>query len=194
MNVLAQDNSPMKTVKKKKEPRVRSGQSPAIYITTSTGINNNTAILGFSFDVAVSKNISIDGGPGTGTWGDKVFTGIKYYLKPDHRGFAIGTGLTYAPGVRHRWYNVKSIYGYTESAEFNKNPQTNLFFAAYKFWNLGKKYNRLYAELGWSAPLSSGDKFTQLQGYPISDKDANSLNATAPGGPILAVGISFGVN
>ena len=142
----------------------------------------------------MSKNISIDAGPGTGTWGDKVYAGVKYYLKPCHRGFAFGTGLTYCPGVYHHWYNVKTIYGNTENAKFNKNPQANILFAAYKYWNLGKKYNRVYAELGYSVRLTAGSKFTQLSGYPISDRSANSFNSNAPGGPILAIGISFGVH
>jgi hypothetical protein len=195
INMFAQDAnvSPEKETRKSKKVRVRPGRCPAIYITTSTGINNNTAILGFSFDVPVSKNVSIDAGPGTGTWGNKVYVGAKYYLKPCHRGFAFGTGLTYCPGVNHDHANLTTVYGNTEDVGYNKNPQTNILFAAYKYWYLGKKYNRVYVELGWSAPLSSGEKITQLYGDPISSDTRSSLDSDAPGGPILAVGVSFGV-
>jgi hypothetical protein len=195
INVFAQEStiSPANETGKTKT-KVRSGHCPAIYISTSTGINNNTAILGFSFDVPVSKNVSIDAGPGTGTWGDKVYLGAKYYLKSCHRGFAFGTGFTYCPGVYHDHANLTTIYGTTEDVGYNKNPRTNILFAAYKYWNLGRKYNRIYMELGWSEPLSRGDKITQISGDPISSDDEHSLGSAAPGGPILAVGISFGVH
>lgn len=194
-NVLAQEKSiPSENETKKRKTIVRPDHCPPIYITTGTGINNNTAILGFSFDVPVSKNVSVDAGPGTGTWGNKVYAGVKYYLRPCHRGFAFGTGFTYCPGVYHDRHDLQTIYGNTESIEYNKNPQANILFAAYKYWNLGRKYNRLYAELGWSVALSKGDKITQLSGDRMSSHTVDVLDSDAPGGPIVAVGISFGVH
>ena len=150
--------------------------------------------MGFSFDVPVSKNVAIDGGPGTGTWGDKVYAGVKYYVKPCHRGFAFGTGLTYCPGVHHDKHDLETIYGNTETITYNKNPLTNIFFAAYKYWSLGKQYNRVYIELGWSEQLSNKDKITQLTGDRMSENSFNSLNSGASSGPVLAFGVSFGVH
>lgn len=189
INAYAQDNN-IPSENKTKE----KGSCPKIYITTSTGINNNTGIAGFSIDVPVSQNVSIDAGPGTGTWGYKVYAGAKYYLKPCHRGFAFGTGLTYCPGVYHDKHNLTTVYGYDETIEYNKNPMLNILFAAYKYWNLGKKYNRIYVELGWSVLLTNGDRITQLTGAPISDQTLHDLGSTVPGGPIIAAGFSFGVH
>src|SRR3954469_150249 len=88
----------------KKKEKVRLDRGPGIYITTSTGINNNTAILGFNFELPLSANVTIDGGPGTGTWNNKLYIGAKYYLKPAQRGFAFGTGITHATGTRGHSY------------------------------------------------------------------------------------------
>jgi len=192
ISASARDNA-APTTEKKKHNRVRPEKCPVIYITTSTGINNNTAILGFSFDMPVSKNVSIEAGPGTGTWGNKLFVGSKYYLSPCHRGFAFGVGFTYCPGVYHDNANLTTVYGNTEDVEYNKNPLTNIVFAAYKYWNLGKKHNRVFAELGWSMLLTAGERITQVSGDPISSGNINSLDSDAPGGPIAAVGISFGL-
>jgi hypothetical protein len=200
LNTFAQDITitTSETKTPKKERRQRSGPCPLIYFTISSGANNNTAITGFSFELPVSTHIAIEAGVGTGTWADKAYAGVKYYLQPCQRGFAFGTGLTYAPGIYHRWYDLETIDGTTQHNEFNKNPQANLMFAVYKYWNLGRKYNRIYAELGYSMHLTRPDKygnrFTQLTGTPITEHAANSLNATAPGGPIAAVGISFGLH
>ena len=127
LNVSAQDiDAPSKHEAKGEDLKLRSDGCPAIYITTSTGINNNTAILGFNFELPVSEKVAIEAGPGTGTWGYKAYAGVKYYLKPCQRGFAFGTGLTYCPGVQHSWHDVATIYGSTEDIEFKKNAQTNI--------------------------------------------------------------------
>ena len=142
----------------------------------------------------VSKSVSIDAGPGTGTWGYKVYLGAKYYLRPCHRGFAFGAGFTYCPGVHNDQHDLTTIYGISEPVVYNKNPLTNILFAAYKYWNLGRGYNRIYMELGWSVPLGNYDKVTQVAGDPISSDTRHALNSNAPGGPILAAGFSFGMH
>lgn len=193
LNVSAQDKTVTTGEDKQESTEAKPAHSPAIYITTSTGINNNTGLLGFSFDVPISSNVVLDGGVGAGTWNAKVYAGVKYYLKPHQRGFAFGTGLTYCSGLYDDQHTLNTIYG-NESIEYNKNPQTNILFAAYKYWTLGQKYNRFYVELGWSVPLTGGDKITQLSGDPITSNDHSNLAFWAPGGLILAAGFSFGVH
>ncbi len=178
----------------KKEQKLKRAHYPAFYITTSTGINNNTGVLGFSFDVPVSKNISIDAGVGAGSWNNKIYAGVKYYLDPFHRGFAFGTGLTYSSGLSDDRAYMTTIYGNNEWIEYNKNPQTNILFAAYKYWNMGKKYNRWYVELGWSVRVTGGSIVTQLTGDPLDRVTLNTLELFAPGGLIAGVGMSFGVH
>lgn len=194
LNLCAQESSEHTKTKKEKRAVKRLDRGPAIYITTSTGINNNTGIVGFNFELPISARVTIDGGPGTGSWNHKVYVGAKYYLKAAQRGFAFGTGLTYATGTRGHSYWATTVYGDSRYIKFNKNPQTNLFFAAYKYWSLGKQYNRFYAQLGWSVPLSGGDKVTQMSGPPTTQGSKNRIGNSAPGRPILAVGISFGLH
>ena len=137
--------------------------------------------------------MSAEAGLGTGTWGNKMYVGAKYYLSPCQHGFAFGLGLAYCPGVPHDKHDLETIYGTTVPIEYNKNPQTVLQLMAYKYWYIGKKYNRLYIEAGWSTSITSGDKITQLTGPPISNKTRDGLNSGIENGPILAAGISFGI-
>ena len=199
MHVSAQDRtySPeheTETTTKKKKVIVRPEHSPNIYITTSTGVNNNTGIMGFTFDVPVSKNVSIEAGPGQGQWGSKVFAGAKYYLSPNHRGFALGAGIAYCPGVYHDRADLQTVYGNTESIEYNKNHVTSMLFTVHKYWNLGKKHNRFYLETGWSTPISHDERITQLSGHRMSNDERDHLRFAIQEGPILAVGFSFGVH
>jgi hypothetical protein len=179
---------------KNMEAETKPATAPAVYISTSTGVNNNTGIFGFSFDVPVSSHVVIDAGPGASTWNYKAYAGVKYYMRPHQRGFAFGTGLTYCSGLRDDKHDLQTIYGYTEPVEYNKNPQTNILFAAYRYWTMGKKYNRFYLELGWSVSLTGGNSITQLTGDPITTHANNDLSSWTPGGLILAAGFSFGVH
>lgn len=188
----AQENDAPSATKKKKDI-VRLDHGPAIYLTTSTGVNNNTGICGFNFELPLSDKVTIEAGPGVGTWNYKIYAGTKIYLKTAQRGFAFGTGITYATGTRRRSYVATTIYGHEEMTKFNKNPQTNILFAAYKYWNLGRQYNRIYAQLGWSVPLTYGDKITQMSGSPVTDNSIDEIESMAPGGPIAAIGVSFGL-
>lgn len=194
INVMAQEKkevSEKKEVQEKKE--VKPTHCPSLYITTSTGLNNNTGILGFSLDVPVGKHISLDAGPGIGSWGFKLYAGAKYYLDSCQRGWAFGTGITYSTGVSNLHQNLPTVDGNTEAVILNENAQANILFAAYKYWTLGKRYNRFYLELGWSVKVTSCDKFNQISGTPITSDAASVINLIAPGGPIAAVGLSFGV-
>ena len=86
--------------------------------------------------------------------------------------------------------NLETIYGTTEEVGLNLNPQTNIFFAAYHYWNLGKRYNRFYIEPGYSIPLSTV-KYVQKTGDPITSESAHRIKLTSPGGIIISAGFSF---
>jgi len=187
-------NEPPVRETKKKERIVRPVHCPKLYITTSSGINNNTGVIGFNFDVPVGPEISLDLGVGTGTWGTKLYAGGKYYLEPCHRGWAFGTGITYSSGLTNFHQNLETIYYNSEEVVLDLNPQTNILFAAYRYWNLGRRYNRVYLELGYSAALSGGDKYTEVAGNPLTNNSDKVMRLLAPGGLIIACGFSFGVH
>lgn len=193
VSALAQDAAePPKKETKKKDPVARPVKGPPFYLTTGTGVNNNYGLIGLVFDVPVQKYFSIEGGGGISTWGTKIGLSGKYYMKEYERGWAFGFGLTYSSGRKTVTTNMETIYG-NENVTIDFNPQTNLFLAAYHYWNLGKRRNRFYLEGGWSAALSGGDKFKQVAGDPLSDNSTRALNFIAPGGLIVGVGFSFAI-
>jgi hypothetical protein len=174
-------------------PAKGKGYCHKLYLTTSTGINNSTGILGLSLDAPVARSISIEGGAGFSTWGYKLTAGGKYYFKPCHRGWALGTGITYNTGLASFQNTMETTNGVQEKVILNLKPQTNLYFAAYSYVNLGKNKNRFYTMFGWSIPLSS-DHYVQTAGTEISENSKKVMNILAPGGLILGIGFSFGVN
>src|ERR1035437_4841271 len=105
-NLFAQQETPeeMESIKP-----MRHGQCPVIYISTSTGINNATGIVGFSFDMPVAKYVSIEAGTGFSSWGNKLYLGGKYYLKSCHRGLAFSAGITHNTGIKEYQLDMETI-------------------------------------------------------------------------------------
>ena len=168
------------------------GRCPLVFLSASTGLNNNTGLLGVGVDLAFASQGSFDMGIGIGTWGEKAYVGAKYYMKPCHAGWAFGGGLTYAAGDNNFKYNLETVYGNTEPVTLNLSPQMNVFIAAYKYWNIGKRNNRFYLELGWSVRILRTE-FTQTAGDPLSDNSVKTVNALSPGGLIVGTGFTFGI-
>ena len=170
-----------------------TGRPPVLYITTSTGINNNTGLVGVGIDVPVGQKLLLGAGAGISTWGDKIYIGGKYFLRPGHTGWAFGGGVTHNTGLTNFTDNLETVYGNTEQVTLNLNAQTNVFLAAYRYWSIGRKrINKFYLELGWSVPLT-GDRFDQTDGDPISSNSTATMNLLSPGGIIVGAGFSFGV-
>ncbi len=172
------------------ERKVRSRCSK-FYIDASTGINNNGGLISVGGDLHVSSDISINAGVGLSSWGNKLYIGGKGYLKPCHKGWAFGGGLTYSTGVSHYYTKLPTITGQEELVDLQLKPQANIFAAAYKYWRLGRKNNRIFLELGWSNPILT-EKFKQLSGSPITSQSASVMKFISPHGPIIGFGFSFG--
>jgi hypothetical protein len=190
--VMAQDyDQTIQPTNKVKVKEKRSGSCSNLYIDLSTGLNNNAGLLGVGVDGHVSDAFSINGGVGLlTTWGYKLYLGGKYYFNSCHKGWAIGGGFTYSTGIKDFEPTLETAYGTQEQVRLDLLAQTNFFAAAYKYWNLGRR-NRLYLELGYSAPLST-DKFTQTGGSPISKHSSDLMRLISPGGLIVGLGFSFG--
>ena len=171
----------------------RPNKCSRLYLGASGGLNNNTGFLGASIDVPVDKVLSVELGGGLGTWGNKLFVGGKYYVDPCARGWAFGTGVTYSMGNNNSRQNLQTIYGANQDVVLNLRSQTNLTASVYKYWSLGKQYNRIYVTAGWSFPLRGGEKYEVLKGNPISNSAADDVRKWAPVGLILGAGISFGI-
>ncbi len=166
----------------------------ALYIGLSTGINNNTGVFGIHADVPVAPNVSVDGGFGSSSWGRKFELGAKYYLKQDYRGWAFGGGLTHSSGTRHFDMNLETTSGTQEFVSMSLRPLNNVFIAAYNYWLVGRRANRMYVELGLSRSISEDRKFIQYTGSPITDRSRTVINLLSPGGLIVAFGFDLGIH
>ena len=175
----------------------KPSRPPACYLGLSTGINNAPGYFGLDFNIVLSKFVTLDAGVGPCTWGNKLYVGSKYYLKENHRGWALGGGFTYSSGVENIKLRLNTIYGDRQKVSLALKPEDNLFVAISRYWNLGRKYNRFYVTLGKSVPLQP-PHFHEFQGQPpITDQARQNVKRLAPGnfinGIIVGVGFSFGL-
>ena len=168
------------------------GRCPIVFPTTSAGLNNNAGVVGVGLDILAAPRFSVDMGAGFSTWGKKVFAGAKYYTRECHSGWAFGGGATYATGQNKYTADLQTVYGTTEPVELNLHPQVNAFIAAYKYWNIGKRFNRVYLELGWSLRVTRTE-FDQTAGSEINTTSVKAMNVLSPGGLIIGFGFAFGI-
>ena len=161
-----------------------------LYVGFSMGINNPGGIIGLDVDVPVSRHIAVGAGYGPSTWGDKFYIDGKYYFRPCHRGFAIGVGVTHNTGNNNFTENLETING-TEDVTLKLKAQTNAFVGAYYFWTLGRRYNRLFVQAGYSIPFATYS-YTEVNGDPLDNVGEAVVKLLSPGGFMMGVGFSFG--
>jgi hypothetical protein len=180
----------------KQRDSTKHGKPPVCYIGLGTGINNPSGFLGLDFNLRLGKFVTLDIGAGPGTWGNKLFIGVKDYLRKNHRGWALGGGITFSSGEEHTDFRLNTISGSNEKVSFNLRPEENAYIAVYHYWTLGKKYNRIYVTLGKSVPFHP-PRFRQNGGNPVTDESRDHVRALSPGsflgGIMIGGGISFGM-
>ncbi len=164
-------------------------KSPICYIGFGSGINNSAGILGLEFNLSLAKHVTLDAGVGPSTWGNKLFIGSKYYLRSPQRGYAFGGGFSFSSGQENRTAKLETING-PQRVTLTLKPQLNAFAAAYKYWRLGKRNNRVYTGLGWSAPVMH-HHIKEVYGSPLSQRGRDRENRRSPGGLMLCFGFSF---
>ena len=174
----------------------KPAKPPVCYLDLSTGIDNAPGIFGLDFNICLAKYVTLDAGAGPSTWGNKLYLGAKYYLKEAHRGWALGGGITYNSGQENEKLKLNTITGDREQVGMSLKPQEDAFVAIYRYWNLGKKYNRFFAYAGKSIMLHQ-PRYHQIYGDPITQQAHDSIERLAPGGflggLIIGAGFSFGM-
>ncbi len=166
-----------------------------VYFGFSTGINNPVGPIGLQADLVLSERVSIGSGLGLSGWGIKTFLESRYYFKPCKPGWAAAAGFTYSFGDTHIYTTEETVRGH-EDVNISLNDQLNFMISAYRVFPLGKRgKNRFHLQAGYSVPMSS--RFTQTDGPPLTARGLDYINSRfiqliAPGGPILALGFSFG--
>ena len=166
------------------------------YLGLSGGINNPAGFLGLDLNMPVSKHVLLGAGAGFSTWGDKLHVDAKYFIHSTTPSWAFGGGFTYALGEKNfkTTMDTEDGSGYDRSEEVtvNQKAQSNLFVAAYRYWNLGRQKNKCYLEMGYSIPLNTVS-YEQVNGDPMTSTSDAAMKLLAPGGIILGFGFSFGL-
>ncbi|OSZ78676.1 hypothetical protein CAP35_10625 [Chitinophagaceae bacterium IBVUCB1] len=173
----------------------RNGFScPKLYVGTSIGVDNPAGAWGINIEVPVAKHLSVGTGAGLSSWGAKTFGELRYYLGECHRGWAAGAGVAYNTGIRQITVGVPTT---TTAANtdvvMQMNPRSSLFFAAYRFWNMGKRGHRVNAMLGYAMQMGNGSNYTVKNGHTLLDATDRAINTFAPGGIMIGCGFTFGV-
>jgi hypothetical protein len=190
--INAQTGNSRKDLSKKKRLLHKPANCSDFYLTLGAGLNANTDIAGISVDIPIKYFTSVEAGVGLGLWGIRGYGGYKHYFKRCQRGLALGGGLTYNNGRQDFVTKMQSVTDKKEQLGFRLYPQTNIFIAAYYYWGIGKKNNRIFAELGYSVPLA-GQKYNQISGDQLSAGAGKELDFLCPGGPVIGFGYSFGI-
>ncbi len=171
---------------------------PKAYIGLGVGINNPNGLFGFSFEVPVLDVLSFSAGAGAAIWGTSVCGEFRYYMVPCQRGWSLAMGISHNSGRTNfkPRQNFNTIAG-PEPIALNLHSMNNAYFAVQRSWNMGKKRNKLFAQLGWSVPLKPSS-FKQLSGSALTPQEGDRISAWAPGntlgGLLIGGGIYFGIH
>ncbi len=179
------NNTPQKEEKKAQKP----SKPPVCYIGLSGGSNNPAGIIGFDINIPLSSYVTLDGGTGPSTWGNKLYVGSKFYLRPQQRGWAFAGGLTFSSGVENMKKRLETINGRQE-VTLSLKAQTNIYIGVYHYWTMGRRYNRFFVNFGGSVPLTS-QHYHEIYGAPLTDRSHRFIDRMAPGGLMAGLGFSF---
>jgi hypothetical protein len=164
---------------------------PKVYLGVSTGLENPAGLVGFNMDVPVTGQFSLGAGLGLSTWGYKTYGEARFYFNPCNRGWAIGTGISYNTGLKDFTTKLPTTAG-DRDVLLDLNPTTNAFVSGYRFWDLGRRGNRFYLQVGYSIRLTE-DYYKNKSAYTLTNDGTSVLQILAPGGLMCAVGFSFGL-
>lgn len=188
-HAIAQDGNNTALINNTRTPL--NGGMPAIYLGLSAGMNNAPGFVGFDLNIPVSRHVSADAGMGASTWGNKLFFGAKYYLKPHCRGWAFGGGTTFNSGQENRKMKLETVNG-RENVTLQLKPQSNAYLAAYHYWTLGRRHNRFYLEAGSSIPLHECH-YQVVYGDQLTNRSDDRVKKFCPGGLMAGAGFSFSI-
>lgn len=161
------------------------------YLGISTGINNQSGLVGVNFDIPVTSQFSLGTGLGLSSWGLKTYAEGRFYFRECNRGWALGAGITYNTGLENISTDLPTTTG-TKSVLMDWEPSTNAMLSGYHFFNLGRGGHRFYLQLGYSYRLD--DNIYTIKSPDILTADGKTaMDIVKPGGVIFAFGFSFGL-
>lgn len=164
---------------------------PKFYVGISTGLNNQSGLIGPNFDIPITRWASFGVGAGRSSWGFKGYSEGRFYVGDCNRSFALGAGASYNTGIKKFTTAMPTTDG-TADVKFEFEPSLNAFFSAYYFFNLGREgSHRFYLQLGYSHPLDDM-VYKVLSNHTLTEEGEAAMQILAPGGVIFALGFSFG--
>jgi hypothetical protein len=169
--------------------QVNAQEAPSkLYLGVSTGMENQTGLIGGHVEVPLTNRISILGGMGLSVWGGKLSAEGRYYFNDCSSGWAVGAGLIHSTGFKG--YDVSITGGTQRPANMRLLPVNNVFGSVYHFWQLGKGRNKFYVQGGYSARLS--DKYYEFKDvYKPTSQEQRFMRSLSPGGLMIAAGFTF---
>lgn len=165
------------------------------YVGFGGGINNPFGLANFNIDFPFTQHISLCFGAGLSTWGYKSGAEARYYFDSCNRGWAAMIGFSYNNGRNGLVLNGVETTTGEQSVTIDQKSVTSVSFSIGYFFNLGLKgTNRFHLQAGYSIPLLEPEFINRNSGFqaPLTDKGHNTIQALAPGGPVLGLGFSFG--
>lgn len=164
----------------------------------STGINNQTGIIGFSYQNYFTDNLGFCIGAGLGTWGYKLSLGTRISKANSKSGFLIG--FSRATGVDNVKLTtpVETPSGTTLNEEviINCKPVHTFNIAYTNFTAVGSKGNRLQFDIGFSLLLNDQAELNYSiasipQGHTLTSQSKAAIKAIQPGGLLLGMTYYF---
>lgn len=166
---------------------------PKFYVGISTGLENQSGLIGPNFDVPITNWFSFGFGAGRSSWGYKGYSETRFYFGDCNRQFALGMGATYNTGISNFVTPMPTVEEGTADVRFELKPSLNAFLSAYYFFSIGQsKSHRFYLQSGYSHPLFDDVYTVKSKNITLTREGETAMQILRPGGVIFALGFSFG--
>ena|SRR5688572_4966927 len=168
------------------------------YLGFGGGLNNYLGVAGISGEYRMAPKITVFGGLGLGSWGNKASVGLRYYSDYPQR-WALGAGLSFSGGLEDLKLEMPegTIVGKNGDTEvlFNLKSAATFNLSANRYWFINtKKTNRFNLELGYAIPLGNRRFEVVDNAYQLTRDGLYFMDIMQPGGINLGIGLSFGLN
>lgn len=163
---------------------------PKFYFGLGTGVNTYTGLAGISANYILDKTLFLQGGLGLSSWGIRTSIGLRY----DHsyrNGLTFGINLIRSSGIDDIDMEFDSGNGSPNTVNMRlESVGTINFKTGYNFW-IGE-YNTLNLNIGYALALKN-QPWEVKDGSTLSSFEYQVLQLISPGGIILEVGMTFGI-
>lgn len=170
----------------------------SFYLGFGGGINNFLGLIGPSVEYRLAENITVFGGAGMGSWGNKVSFGARYYANYPGR-WAFGLGYSVSSGLDDIEFDLPAEYVQNQNSNvkvpFKLKSASTVNLSATRFWTIGKaRKNRFNVELGYAVPVAENRYVIKNSNYELMPAGRYFMNIMQPGGVNLGLGFSFAMN